>query len=461
MSFALRLLAGGTLAALVITAALSPFLPPLAGLAAILTLAIALWRADMGLVVLVALAPAGLLLAPDPARAAEALAWGFLAGWLLRVDRPLASAGVPRAIALPASLYLACAVSSWVAITIADAGGIDPAALPRFILKAIGTDHLWASSPEPETSAMLLTTAGLGVLLASLAVTRAVPGTAVRLAAALGISSAALAGAAALSVLRMWAGAGFALWWLARYPTIERVALHMPDVNAAGSLYALALLATAGLALRLRSQRWLWAALALITLVGLVLAGSRSAMLVALVTGAAFAVMSRTAWRPRLVHVLSATAAVVLLLATVGVVLARGGDEQNNATRALRQRAQFMETTGRMMAASPLLGVGVGRYHSRSSEFMPADLRAIYGYENAHNYFAQQFAELGIIGGVLFAWLMVAAVAAAWRDARGDWARAGLATGVTAYGITCLTGHPLLVPEAALPFWPLLGAGAA
>ncbi|MGE0446456.1 MAG: hypothetical protein AB7P99_14615, partial [Vicinamibacterales bacterium] len=42
-----------------------------------------------------------------------------------------------------------------------------------------------------------------------------------------------------------------------------------------------------------------------------------------------------------------------------------------------------------------------------------------------------------------------------------DWARAGLATGVTAYGITCLTGHPLLVPEAALPFWPLLGAGAA
>jgi hypothetical protein len=406
------------------------------------------------------LAPAALLLAPDPARAAEAVAWAFLAGWLLRVDRPLAPAGMPRAIALPAGLYLACVVSSWLALTIADAGGIDSAALPRFLLTAIGIDHLWATSPEPETSGMLLAAAGMGVLFASLALTRAHDRLAARLATSLVVSATALAGAAAISVLRLWAGADYALWWLARYPTIERVALHMPDVNAAGSVYAMALFAAAGAAIGDGRRRWLWTGLAALIAVGLVLAGSRTAMLVSVaVAGGMFAV-TRGGWRPRPYQVAAGLAGLVLLV-TVGVFLARGGDEQNAASRALRQRAEFMETTARMLATSPALGVGVGRYHSRSGEFMPSDLRAIYGYENAHNYFAQQFAELGLIGGVLFGWLVLAALRSAWSAAARGWAHAGLAGGVTAYAATCLAGHPLLVAEAALPFWPLLGAAAS
>ena len=74
--------------------------------------------------------------------------------------------------------------------------------------------------------------------------------------------------------------------------------------------------------------------------------------------------------------------------------------------RAVRLRSQFSETSARMFASAPIFGVGVGRYFERSSEFMPDELRALYGAENAHNYFAQAFAELGIAGGALFLWLI-------------------------------------------------------
>jgi len=123
------------------------------------------------------------------------------------------------------------------------------------------------------------------------------------------------------------------------------------------------------------------------------------------------------------------------------------------------------ETTGRMLASSPVFGVGVGRYFDRSAEFMPEELRGIYGNENAHNYFAQQFAELGPVGGLLFIWLIIPPMFRAWRHVRtaqeGDGAILGLLAGTATYVITCITGHPLLVPEAALPFWAAFGALSA
>ena len=61
----------------------------------------------------------------------------------------------------------------------------------------------------------------------------------------------------------------------------------------------------------------------------------------------------------------------------------------------------------RVAKAGFIFGVGVGHYFDRSSEFMPEELRRIYGNENAHNYFAQQFAEVGVVGGLLFIWLIV------------------------------------------------------
>jgi len=125
-------------------------------------------------------------------------------------------------------------------------------------------------------------------------------------------------------------------------------------------------------------------------------------------------------------------------------------------------RSQFTETSAQMFASAPILGVGTGRYFDRSTEFMPDPLRETYGNENAHNYFAQQFAELGLVGGLLFIWLVGSLLAHGWRcirlSATGQGALLGLFAGTSAYLLTSLTGHPLLVPEAALPFWAALGA---
>ena len=105
-------------------------------------------------------APAGALLAPEPARTAELIVWAFLSAWLLRVHRPLAPAGWPRAIVVPAALYAACAAASWTGIAIANAGGVPPLSLPGFLLTAIPQHYLVSSPAETETSTVLQLLAG-------------------------------------------------------------------------------------------------------------------------------------------------------------------------------------------------------------------------------------------------------------------------------------------------------------
>jgi hypothetical protein len=114
-----------------------------------------------------------------------------------------------------------------------------------------------------------------------------------------------------------------------------------------------------------------------------------------------------------------------------------------------------------MMATDPLFGVGVGRYYDLSPTYAPSVLAVIWrAHENAHNNFVQVLAELGAPGLIFFvtvvggAWLT--AVRAARRD--GDWS---LPAAIGTFLLTCLTGHPLLVLEAAFPFWTAVGMAAA
>jgi O-antigen ligase len=110
----------------------------------------------------------------------------------------------------------------------------------------------------------------------------------------------------------------------------------------------------------------------------------------------------------------------------------------------------------------------VGTYYERSNAFMPPGIRAIYGHENAHNYFLQVATELGLVGFVLLLWWLGAPLARVWHSARND-ARndasdsmlLAVGCGCAAYLLTCVTGHPFLVIEAAIPFWVSLAAGMA
>jgi O-antigen ligase len=95
---------------------------------------------------------------------------------------------------------------------------------------------------------------------------------------------------------------------------------------------------------------------------------------------------------------------------------------------------------------------------------MTPALRAIYGHENAHNYFMQTWAELGLIGLLAFLWWLGRALGAGWMRVRAEgWRGPAFAAvcGCGVYLLTCVTGHPFLVVEVAGLFWAALGATAA
>jgi O-antigen ligase len=461
----LQYLVGAVLAWWVIVALVAPEVPPLTAAAATVIAATTLWHPAAGLMLTAALTPAAAFFAPPPIRAAELFAWAFLATWLLSVWRPISQGRLLRAVTIPAALYAAALGASWLMLAVGAAPGISAAALPQFLLHSIPPDHLIFSSPEPETWTLLQMMTGVAMLLASMATIA--PKTALidKLGWTLIACVSVLAAATLIDVAVDWAGMNYEGWFLLRYVRGERFSLHMADLNAAGSLYLLGGIASAAIAgARAKGRSFAIAALVVIA-PAFWLTGSRTAF-IATLAGFVILAVVRQRKSPSRVQLAAATAALMLLVIVGAFTVDWQSDVQGSAANSAKMRSQFMQTSARMFASAPVFGVGIGRYFDQSAEFMPADLRAIYGNENAHNYFAQQFAELGIVGGTLFLWLACALLIAAWRGARArpaDTMRAGLLAAVGAYLLTAVTGHPLLVPEAAFPFWVAAGAltGAA
>ena len=463
---AARVVLGALLAWYVAHALVAPDITRVTVIGAISVAGLTFWRPGLGLLLLTGIAPAGALFAASPVRVTELLAWCFLLAWLMRVWTPLSRNGWPRALTYPAVLYLAVIIASWLALMIGGAAGIRPAAWPQFLFQSIAAEHLVRSSPEPETWTLLQSATGIALFLATVGVARNDRRLAPELARALVLSVSILGLASMAEVVRQWGRNGYAAWFLMRYWNGERYSLHLADLNAAASLYVLGGLTGAALATFDRVQRRLWLPLTTVILPALWLAGSRTAAIAAALVGALTIPCRMRERRRHFTRPQFALATLVLTLATVAtVVVAERSPDEPGAARSLRLRFDFSETTGRMFASAPVFGVGVGRYFDRSAEFMPEELRGIYGNENAHNYFAQQFAEVGLVGGLLFLWLVMPTMVRAWRHVRaapaGDGALVGLFAGSAAYLITCVTGHPLLVPEAALPFWTAFGALSA
>lgn len=241
--------------------------------------------------------------------------------------------------------------------------------------------------------------------------------------------------------------------------------VHYADFNAAGSFFAMALLAALGLTLVARTARtrarWIVCALTIAT--ALWLTASRAAYLGAIV---ALAGAAGTAWLLRSSRRVAAATAIAA--ATVAVIVAialaapmRGN--QHSAGIAADVRLGMAAVAARMIATRPAFGIGPGEFNQRSGEFATPELIATFPaavHENAHNNFLQIAAELGLIGGAAFVWIVLAAFWIAARDAPQDRARLLVAAGLGAFIITWLGGHPLLVPEAAYSFWILLGVTA-
>jgi O-antigen ligase len=252
------------------------------------------------------------------------------------------------------------------------------------------------------------------------------------------------------------AGVIATLVWIARD---LRISVLQPDVNAAGSYFALFLF-PAFVGWR-RRRSWMLAIAAPLVTIAFALARSRAAI------GAVIAVAC--AWlarRPGSVAVRLGTIAAVLAIGTAIFVSIAESHTHALWSDASRVRVEMTEVAVRTIRKYPAFGVGLSDYIPRSQRFVTPDMTLLIGFapngENAHNNYLQVAAELGLPAGVIFLWLMTAAVAPQWRRRRaGDGSEyEGMALGLTAFLISAAFHQPWLVPEVFAVFMLAMGLTA-
>jgi O-antigen ligase len=368
----------------------------------------------------------------------------------------------PASLASPAICFAALVIA-WIIVSL----GVSWLRLgPAFgdaLVTQVTREHFINLRGFLSLQAGLLLIEGVVLFVAAARLSASRPEALPRLAASLEI------GALAALVATVWqlgkaAARGGAMWrslvdlvWTMRWNAT------FGDINAAGSFYVMALLAAAGLALAAAGRtRALHAAAALCLAAALWLTGSRGALVACLVVVCGGIVVRR-----------SRTSLAVWAVGIAGAVLAAGlaimllqpeRGNQKSWLIAANVRLGLAQTAEKMIASRPAFGIGLAEFSRRSGEFSSPWLLAAFppaAHENAHNNFLQVAAELGLIGGAAFVWLLAAAMRGSVRAASSDAPVAVLTcAALVAYMLTWLGGHPLLVVEAAVPFWILLGAAA-
>ena len=468
--------------ALLLPAATVDRLPTVVPIGLGLLLALSIARPPLGLVVVAALAP----LSPWITRAAdlellrlaEALVLAVLAGTCLRLPfgprRGDDGAALPAGVG-PAACALITVAGAAVVVELvpAQAGLSGTWLLVAGAARQLSTDYLYGTTailPGLQHVALLVEGTGLVLVIAVWSRHDA------DLPRSLVVASLAGAGAAAAVNLDVMitevAAAADPLATLAAFLRGgHRLAGHVPDVNATGSYFLMLTLAGLGLIAGSARAR-ICAVPTLAAGAAFWLAGSRAALAAAVLAAAAAAVwwlrrvgpgyrVSKVGGRRRAAVLAGAGLVVVALPIVVVAALPDRGGLEGTAT-GIRFRTEFTATSLRMWATAPTFGVGAGRYYGLSDRFMTPWLADRYRRENAHNNFLQIAAELGAVGIAAFVWLLAAAGRRVWRalgrPARPDPLLVGVSAGAGTFLITCLAGHPLLVPATGYPFWILAGA---
>lgn len=426
----------------------------------------AAWRPADAWLAVATLAPIGALLAvwmrATPSLA-EPVVWAFIGGWLIH-ETARAAAGRPSparpdraALTLAVLLGVTVLAALLVRLTVHQFAVDFPVAYVRGLFRFVSEGYFAGPSRyRASVAPAFRMLAGLAVFAATLVLARRHPRLLIRGARALvvGAGLAALASAAQVVWTVISAGTSAAF---PKGPFRLRLTSVGPDVNAAGSFYALALGASAGLAMADRRLRSIWAGACALILGALWLTGSRTALAAPAV---AATLVAGHAWFHRRSRQLAVAAGVALALTLLfGAYLLLTVNVRTDAGVALDWRIEHGTRALRAFAEHPIFGVGMGRFYSVSPRYTSSGWT---GRNNAHNMFLQVLAELGVVG----LGLLVALVWRVWRT--GNAQRSGtlvtcLAAGILAHVVTWLAGHPLLIFEAAVPFWLALGlvAGAS
>lgn len=296
------------------------------------------------------------------------------------------------------------------------------------------------------------------------------------------IALATCAGAVSVAVAGLyqrWTGEHLLEFWRIADPYVIRINATFTDVNVLGSYLASLVPLTVALATtdEERPRRVYWGIGIGVLLLATVFTGSRAAWLATL-AGLLVWCWSVRWLSTRTLAWLAATALVLLVLgAAIGTlrnvrpVAARSYVDMALSTlnlqlpmeERLKGRPELWRAATRMVTDRPLTGVGIGRYFKEVSTYSSSPDELIRPQENAHNYFLQVAAELGLPGLAVFV-ALVSLPVAAWRRSMGvargtpisPWLVAAVA-GMAAHALTWLTGHPLLIRDGQMTFWPLVG----
>jgi hypothetical protein len=159
--------------------------------------------------------------------------------------------------------------------------------------------------------------------------------------------------------------------------------------------------------------------------------------------------------------VLLGASAVAAAVVTAGVLLQFPRTQANtDPGSAWSIRLEMFRRAARMAAESPVFGIGIGRFYIESSRFASP---SSFGPENAHNDLLQVLAEQGAIGLIVLLWMLstvLMAILQQWRTGHSYCCLSTLA-GLTAFLLSGLGGHPLIVLQSAILFWLLLGASTS
>jgi hypothetical protein len=239
-----------------------------------------------------------------------------------------------------------------------------------------------------------------------------------------------------------------------------RISPQIPDFIAAGSYFALCWLTSLGIAQASPRARLLWLTAGVPLIGAIYLTGSRSVIGAA---GAGLVVPALVAFRQKGVSTRALQAFAVLTV--VAMVLSyswmTGRDVSGRmAQQSLTVRGELLKAGGHIIATRPVFGIGIDRFYQLAPVYASPQLRALWqGRMNPHNDFLRFAAELGLVGGAAFLWILIAAGKRIWdalartRDAR----LSAVAGGLVAFLVTSLFSNPLMVRDVSYVFWIALG----